>query len=304
MKNLKNYVYVLVLIILSSSCAYNKNFLQPTKYNETTKSITANKTKTDSTVVKYNGKPYQPNIIKNGTDTLTFNYTIESVIFKNSDNVNLNGWMMKPKNNQNITKTILHFHGNTGSLLGQFGAIKPLLEKGFQIFVFDYSGFGFSEGEATRANLLTDGIAAVDYLKTRSDVKNTKLILYGQSYGGHLSICVASKTQDKIDLIVAEGSFSNHDDLSSQGVSKFFGFMSRIFVREIYAATDEIKKIKKPILLIHSSEDKVIPFWMGEKLFQNAKEPKRFLQLTGKHLEATTNNLDEVATAITDMLKK
>jgi hypothetical protein len=152
--------------------------------------------------------------------------------------------------------------------------------------------------------LLTDGIAAVDYLKTRNDVKNTKLILYGQSYDGHLSICVASKTQDKIDLIVAEGSFSNHDDLSSQGVSKFFGFMSRIFVREIYGATDEIKKIKKPILIIHSSEDKVIPFWMGEKLFQNAKEPKRFLQLTGKHLEATTNNLDEVATAITDMLEK
>jgi uncharacterized protein len=297
----KNSTLLFFSLIFLSSCAYNNKFLHPRKYTSETKEIIVDRSKTDSTIVKYNGSPYQPTFFKNSIDTLQLNYTIESVVFKNNTGINLNGWMLKPKTGI-IKNTVLHFHGNTGSLLGQYGAIKPLLTKNMQIFVFDYSGFGFSDGEATRQNLLTDGIAAVNYLKTRADVKNTKLILYGQSYGGHLAVCVASKTQKDIDLLVAEGAFSNHKDLSAQGAKPFIAFMSRIFVKEFYSGTRLIKKITKPVLIIHSTEDKVIPFKMGEKLFKNANQPKQFLQIKGQHLEATKNNLNEVADAIEKML--
>ena len=302
MKTLNPLIYLITLIILSS-CAYNKHFLKPTKYTIETKQVVANKTKTDSLIVKYSGAAFQPTFLKSNLDTLPLNYIIESVIFKNEKGVDLNGWMIKSKKAINITKTILHFHGNTGSLLGQYSAIKPLLEKDVQIFVFDYSGFGFSKGEATRANLLTDGVAAIKYLKNRADVKNTKLILYGQSYGGHLAVCVASNAAQDYDLLVAEGAFSNHKDLSAFGASPFFGFMSRIFVKEIYSGTKMIKKVTQPVLIIHSTEDKVIPFKMGEKLFNNAKQPKYFLKVKGGHLEAPKNNLEEVYGAIENLLK-
>ena len=303
MKTIHAFTYLITLFILSS-CAYNKQFLKPTKYTSATKQIIVNKTKTDSLIVKYNGTAFQPTFLKSNLDTLPQNFVIESVIFKNEKGVYLNGWMIKSKKASNITKTILHFHGNTGSLLGQYSAIKPLLEKDVQIFVFDYSGFGFSNGEATRANLLTDGVAAIEYLKNRADVKNTKLILYGQSYGGHLAVCVASKAAQDYDLLVAEGAFSNHKDLSAFGATPFFGLMSRIFVKEIYSGTKMIKKVTQPVLIIHSTEDKVIPFKMGEKLFNNANQPKSFLKVKGVHLEALKNNLEEVNNAMENLLKE
>ena len=91
--------------------------------------------------------------------------------------------MLKPKN-VTPTITLLHFHGNAGFLLSQYQAMTPLLKYGFQIFVFDYSGFGFSEGKATRTNVLIDGNSALTYVKSRDDIKNTKLVIYGQSLGG------------------------------------------------------------------------------------------------------------------------
>ena len=300
--NSKKHIIYLPILLLLTSCAYNKQFLRPTKYTTETKQIIANKTATDSIIIEYKGSPYQPVFLQKNRDTLLQNYSIESVIFKNDKGVNLNGWMLKSKKAATISTTVLHFHGNTGSLLGQYSPIKPLLEKNLQVFVFDYSGFGFSDGEATRANLLTDGISAVKYLKTRTDVQNTKLILYGQSYGGHLAVCVASKTQKDVDLLVAEGAFSNHKDLSALGAKAFIAFMSRIFVKEIYSGTKMIKKFTKPVLIIHSTNDKVIPYTMGEKLYNNANQPKYFLKINGQHLEATTNNLDEVVNAINKLL--
>ena len=79
--------------------------------------------------------------------------------------------------------TILHFHGSGQFIFTQYRYMEPLVEQGFQVFVFDYSGYGFSGGKASRANVLNDGRAALDYLMTKEEVKATKLVLYGQSLG-------------------------------------------------------------------------------------------------------------------------
>jgi uncharacterized protein len=279
------FLAFIAVIVLSTSCAYNSKFLKPAKYTADTKRVTFSKSSKDSTIAIYSGIPFKPVFLKNGVDTIDIGYTIESVLFTNKAGNKLNGWMLKSKTVL-ATHTLLHFHGNGGSILGQFAAIKPLLTQGFQIFVFDYSGYGFSEGNATRKNSLSDGVNAVAYLKTRDDVKNKKLILYGQSYGGHLSVCVAAKVQKDIDGLVVEGGFSNHKDLSTVGAKPFIAFMSRIFVKEIYSATKQIGKFKKPVLIIHSSEDKVIPFAMGKKVFDKANAPKEFFEVKGEHLAA------------------
>jgi uncharacterized protein len=299
--NKVTFMAFIALAILSISCAYNNKFLSPRKYTTDTKQVTLSKSATDSTVAVYNGSPFKPVFLKNGIDTIDIGYTIESMLFTNKAGKKLNGWMLKSKTVP-VTHTLLHFHGNGGSILGQFAAIKPLLKEGFQIFVFDYSGYGFSEGEATRKNLLTDGVDAIAYIKTREDVKNKKLILYGQSYGGHLSACIAAKVQNDIDALVVEGGFSNHKDLSAIGAKPFIAFMSRIFVKEFYAATKEIKKFKKPVLIIHSTEDKVIPFAMGEKVFDKANAPKDFFEVKGEHLAAPALYTKEIGDKIKQMV--
>jgi uncharacterized protein len=300
MKNTTTSIAIITLLLLSS-CAFNNKFLAPKKYDRSTKAITMSKTKTDSTVAVYSGSNFQPTFLKNGVDSITLNYTIESVIFKSGNGNNLNGWMLKPKSLA-VTHTILHFHGNGGSILGQFSIMRPLLLKGFQIFVFDYSGYGFSEGEAKRQNMVKDGIGAVDYVKSRADVRDTKFILYGQSYGGHLAVSVAAKMQDDINGLVVEGAFTNHKDIGSNGVkNKFTLAMTRLFIREMYSGTEAINKVHKPILIIHSNEDKVIPFDMGKKLFEKANEPKEFMEVRGEHLYALVNNVNVISEKIKKM---
>ena len=241
---------------------------------------------------------HRPTFLINDQDTVETDYTIESVMFESANGNKLNGCLLKPKNG-NPTATILHFHGNGGLLVNYFNKITPLIKYGFQVFIFDYSGFGFSEGEATRENVLIDGNSALTYLKSRDDVKNTKLVIYGQSLGGHLSAVVAEQRQDEIDGLVVEGAFSSHKDVAAEKASIF----GRLLVSEKYSAKESIKNYKKPVLIIHSSEDDVIPFKMGKTIFNNANAPKEFYEIKNCHICGPKFYADSIANKIKAMIK-
>jgi fermentation-respiration switch protein FrsA (DUF1100 family) len=203
--------------------------------------------------------------------------------------------MLKPKD-KSASITILHLHGNAGCLLSQYTAISPLIKQGFQIFMFDYSGFGFSEGKATKKNVLIDALSTLDYLKTREDIKNTKLVLYGQSLGGHLSAVVGTKRQSEIDALVIEGAFSSHKDIGAYTIP----VIGRIFVKQGYSAKRSIKDFHKPLLVIHSSEDETIPLYMGKRIFDAANEPKEFYEIRKCHMCGPDSYPSEIA----DKIKK
>jgi len=285
-----------------TACSFNKMYLQPTSLPKIPQdkdkvSITTT-TKNDTTFVEFNTKTLQPTFLKNNKDTVILDYTIESVVFKSLSGNNLNGWLLKPKN-IDATTTLLHFHGNAGFLLSQYQAITPLLKYGFQAFVFDYSGFGFSEGKATRDNVLLDGNSALTYIKSREDVKNTKLVIYGQSLGGNLSAVVAQQRETDIDGLVIEGAFSSHKDIAA----KTAGVFGRLLVSEKYSAYKSIRTFKKPVLIIHSTEDEVIPFKMGQKIFDNAIAPKEFYEIKKCHICGPEFYADSISLKIINMLK-
>lgn len=292
---------LLLSIILSgllSSCAFNKMFLQPTVISDNVYAIKYPVTSGDTTILHFDSLTYQPTFLKQNKDTIQHNYTIESVVFESKSGNKLNGWMIKSKTVV-PSITLLHFHGNAGFIMSQYQAMTPLLEKGFQAFVFDYSGFGFSKGKATRNNVLLDGNSALDYVKSRDDAKDTKLIIYGQSLGGHLSAVVANQRQNEIDGLVIEGAFSSHKDIAA----KVAGFIGRWFVSEKYSAKQAIKDFHKPVLIIHSTEDETIPVEMGRKLFENANEPKEYYEIQHPHIQGTQFYRDSIATKILRMIR-
>lgn len=196
----KKYFWIRNLVLLSlflSGCSFNKSVLHPTKFLKTTASIAWIDTNADTLCIFFSGSNHQPTtLIKNRKDTIHLGYTIESVLFKNTNGDTLNGWFLKPKN-QIPTITLLQLHGNAGTLYNQL-KMSSFFKYGFQIFMFDYSGFGFSQGKATRNNVLADALSALDYLKTRQEVKATQLVIYGQSLGGNLAPVVAAKRQNDI----------------------------------------------------------------------------------------------------------
>ncbi|MFO7656688.1 MAG: alpha/beta hydrolase [Bacteroidales bacterium] len=292
--------YKILLLILTitllTACSFDKMYLQPTKVPADAKGITL-KSVTDTTIVLFCADTYQPTFLKNGKDTIAFDFTIESVVFESSNGNKLNGWVLKPKN-EIPTTTLLHFHGNAGLIISQFQAIAPLIKYGFQIFVFDYSGFGFSEGKATRKNVLIDANSVLSYVKTRPDIKHTNIVIYGQSLGGHLAAVVAEQRQSDIAGLVIEGAFSSHKDIAA----KTSGIFGRILVSEKYSAYKSIRTFRKPVLVIHSTEDEVIPYKMGQKIFDNANAPKEFYEIKKCHICGPEFYTDSISQKIKNML--
>src|SRR5450756_1018828 len=145
------YICALLVIPLFLSCSFNKAFLKPDKFPREAKRIKlTNHATGDSTIVRFSGDNFQPVFTGSKNDGPGNNYTIESVVFNNDKGSRLNGWFLKPTDGRPTSITILHLHGNEGSLLVQYKAISSLVGSGIQVFTFDYSGFGFSEGTATQ----------------------------------------------------------------------------------------------------------------------------------------------------------
>ncbi len=295
-KNMIRTTILFTIIIASlTSCSFNKAFLKPTKIPVAVKKVTI-KTETDTTIISFIGDNHQPVLTQKNGQPVELDYTIESVIFKSTNQNKLNGWLLRPKN-VTPTITLLHLHGNEGALINQYQAISPLLKNGFQIFVFDYSGFGFSEGVATRDNIYIDALSALDYIKSRQEVKNTKLIIYGQSIGGHLGAVLGTEQQQKIDGLVIEGGFSSYKDIGGHKLP----LLGRILTKQGYSAANSIKNFHKPLLVIHSTQDKIVPSYMGKKLFDKANLPKEFYEIKNRHIYGPKFYTDEISSKIKGM---
>ncbi|MBW7867902.1 MAG: alpha/beta hydrolase [Brumimicrobium sp.] len=294
---MKVSISLIALTLLLGSCAFNNMFLQPTTYNQEqtqTKLIIQN----DTVTVAFQDENHQPYYIKKGNDTVSFNYTIESVLFDSESGNQLNGWWLIPKDVEPKI-TLIHFHGNAGSLPMQHFATTKMLEYGFQTFAIDYSGFGFSTGKAKRKSVIKDGNSAIDYVLKDPRVKGTKVVIYGQSLGGNLAGSLSSLRSDDIDAVVIEGGFSSHKDIAANVA----GFIGRWFVKEQYSSKSSVSNFHKPILIIHSNEDDVIPISQGKLVFEQANSPKEFYEIDGCHICGSRIYAKEISEKIFNMLE-
>jgi fermentation-respiration switch protein FrsA (DUF1100 family) len=219
-------------------------------------------------------------------DTSVFN--VEVINFKSGNGNTLNGWFLKPKNIP-AKATVLQLHGNGGNISYQYQFAEPLVKAGYQVMVFDYEGYGNSTGQPSQEKVLDDGLQALKYVKQREDTKNKKLILFGQSLGGHLSCVVAAKENSQIDALVVEGAFSGHE-LMAMYVGKQHGapkWLAKLLVRTKYEAVDYIDDVTVPKLIIHSTEDATCPFYMGKELYDKATGQKEFWEIKGGHIMAS-----------------
>src|ERR1051326_4561611 len=231
----------------------------------------------------------------------------EEINFQASDSSSLNGWFMKPKKDSAVVATVLFLHGNAGNIGYQYGFLVPLVKAGFQCMVFDYEGFGRSQGSPSQEKVLDDGITALNYIRSRKDVQGTKLILYGQSLGGNLAPVVASRCKGQIDALIIEGAFTNHKKIAGNiGWRKFLipAFFTRPFIPTRYNSIDCIGNIDVPVLVIHSTEDKVCPCFMGKQLYTRAASPKEYWEIKGGHVQCSALYPDEFVKRFKNIIGK
>lgn len=251
------YFRILLLLVVFSACSTSAFFYAPEK--------------------KLAGTP----------DTSLYN--VEVINFRAGDGNNLNGWFLKPKNGP-AKATVLQLHGNGGNISYQYQFAAPLIAAGYQVMVFDYEGYGNSEGRASQEKVLDDATCALRYIRKRDDVKGKKLILFGQSLGGHLSCVVAAQQDSLIDALVVEAPFSGHKDIAAYMGKKYYHLgtaIPRLLVPSKYNAIDYVDRITVPKLFIHSTEDQVCPYSMGCSLFAKATGKKEFWEIRGGHIQAS-----------------
>lgn len=199
----------------------------------------------------------------------------ETVKFKTGDGVNLSGWYVPA---DSALLTVLFCHGNGGNISTLLATIKQLHRIGLNILVFDYRGYGDSEGNPDEEGTYLDVEAAREYLVRERGVTDSRLVLVGRSLGGAVASWLAAKHPPR--ALVLESTFTSLVDLASE----IYPYLPvRTLLRFEYHTLGRVKNIRSPLLVIHSPTDEVIPYHHGERLFEHANEPKEFMEIIGGH---------------------
>jgi len=210
----------------------------------------------------------------------------ESVTFKSKDGTKLHGWFV-PAVGKAIA-TVIHFHGNAQNLSSHFSFVRWLPEKGFNLFVFDYRGYGKSEGKPDREGVHEDGVAALNYIRARKDIDPDKLFVFGQSLGGAVAIrAIADAGASGIRAVVLESTFDSYTAIAKE---KAPDLLASLFISDKLSPDDVIADLSPvPMLFIHGTSDRIVPYARGKRLFDLAKEPKELWTIkNGRHTEAFT----------------
>jgi hypothetical protein len=174
--------------------------------------------------------------------------------------------------NPQATHTILYSHGNGEDI----GLVRFLLEDyrrfGFSVFAYDYHGYGTSEGKPSEATVYADIDAAYDYLVKEKGIAPERIIAFGRSLGGGPATDLASR-KPLGGLILESAWVSAFRVLTQVTLLPFDKFRN----------LDKMSRVRCPVLIIHGTEDEIIAYWHGEKLFAAASEPKRLLRVEGAH---------------------
>lgn len=199
----------------------------------------------------------------------------EDVTFTTEDNVSLHGWYIPA---DDAEATVLYFHGNAGNISGRLQTIQLLNSLGLNVFIFDYRGYGKSEGHPTEEGTYKDAQAAWDYLVSEKNVKSNDIVIMGRSLGGAVASWLAARNNPAVTVL--ESTFTSAADL---GADLYSWLPVRWMMKFDYKTMENIKQIKSPIFMAHSVDDGVVPYHHGKALFEVAGEPKAFVELRGSH---------------------
>ena len=207
---------------------------------------------------------------------------IEDCHFTASDGVKLHGWLASPQRKRGgkfepvqAEPVLLWFHGNAGNISSRYEMIRMLMQLPAHIFIIDYRGYGKSEGSPNEAGLYLDARAAWDYLTSERGVAAGRIIIFGKSLGGVPAIDLACKVEPA--GLIVQSSFTSIKDMAASILPFFPDFI----LRTKMDSKGKIASVRCPKLFIHSPLDEVVPYKLGQALFEAAPEPKRFYEVPG-----------------------
>ncbi len=220
----------------------------------------------------------------------------EQIFFKNRSGDKLCAWYFK---NPRARRVIVFDHGNAGNISHRLYFAEVFTRCGASVFLFDYRGYGSSDGTATIPGIVDDGLSAYDYVQGQLGYAPQDIIVAGESIGSAVALTVASNRP--CDRILLQAPLR-----SLASVSKFHFPFLRIYPDFVFPQLDNVNTINKihvPLLLIHGVRDTLIPFDNSTDLLSVANQPARLVPLPHcGHNDIGLSDTDVYAAALSDFI--
>lgn len=221
----------------------------------------------------------------------------EDVYIEVEDGERVNAWYTPPDAADANGAVVLVCHGNAGNISHRLATLEFFRGLGAGVLLFDYRGYGRSDGTPGEEEVYADARASYNWLVTQKKVAAERIVFYGESLGGAIAADLASKRPCR--GLMVESSFTSIVDM---GKRMFPILPVRLLVRHEFNSMEKMAKVRCPVLVTHSPDDEVIPYAMGERLYAAANEPKRFVALVGDHNGREYFGLDSYRTAVQEIL--
>ncbi len=206
---------------------------------------------------------------------------LEEVWFRAKDGTRLFGWFLEAPAplDHGLTGSapvLIWSHGNAGNIIHRLDPLAELHRRGLSVSLFDYRGYGRSEGTPSEEGLYLDALAAYDYLLNERKIPPARIIAYGSSLGAAVAGELAR--QRPVAGLILETPFPSVEAVAR---SAFRGLPAHLFVQARYDLARRLKEIRVPVLVLHGDRDSMIPFELGRAVFDAANEPKEFMTVHG-----------------------
>jgi fermentation-respiration switch protein FrsA (DUF1100 family) len=200
----------------------------------------------------------------------------EDVWFAGASGERLHGWYISARDVETErAATVIYFHGNGGNInaVGWLG--EALSARGFNVLLFDYRGYGRSEGSTRdERGIYEDSDAAYDFVVREHGAKPERIVLYGQSLGTTAAVDLASRKP--CGAIILESGLSSASDMASMILPRVPAWVHR-YGRNHFESAKKLEGVRVPVLVAHGALDRTIPVEQGYKLYSAAREPKRLI---------------------------
>jgi hypothetical protein len=201
----------------------------------------------------------------------------DSIYFETADGLTLSAWFIPGDNARGV---ILFCHGNAGNISHRLESIQIFHRLGLDVFIFDYRGYGQSEGKPNEPGTYQDAEAAWRYLIEERQLAPADIIVFGRSLGGAVASWLTRSHTPR--ALILESTFTSLREIAGT----LYPYLPvKLLLRFQYNTAAYLRGVNCPVLIVHSRDDEIMPFSQGRHLFDIAKEPKHFLEITGTHNE-------------------
>jgi uncharacterized protein len=219
-------------------------------------------------------------------DPAQFGLQPEEVSFPSGDGTALHGWYFKNRGGTPPLATVVFFHGNAQNISSHYLNLVWLLDYPFDFFIFDYRGYGESEGSPSPQGTVLDGVAALEWAHARGA---GPLVVFGQSLGGAVALSAVAETAGRlpIRLIAVDSTFASYRRMARRVLARSlvtwpFQWLGWLLMSDAHAPDGRIAAIAPaPLLVIHGDKDPIVEIEMGENVFEQAGDPKEFWRIPG-----------------------